>query len=174
MDDEGTPTQRTVLIENGVLRTYLSDRKHATKLGIPQSGNARRESFRYLPICRMTTTMIAPGTTDPQEIVRSVESGVFVRKMGGGQVDPVSGHFAFEISEGYKIRGGRVAEAIRGATLTGHAPTVMNAIDMVGSDLGFSIGTCGKDGQGAPVADAQPTIRIPQIVIGGIVRESGK
>ena len=172
VDDEGTPTRQNVLIENGILRRYLTDRKYAKKMDLPLSGNARRQSFRHLPIPRMTTTMIAPGKTEPQEIVRSVEGGVFVRKMGGGQVDPVSGHFAFEISEGYKIRGGTVAEAIRGATLTGHAPTVMNSIDMVGSDLGFSIGTCGKDGQGAPVADAQPTIRIPQIVIGGIVRES--
>lgn len=171
VDDEGTPTRHNVLIENGILRRYLTDRKHAKKMGLPLTGNARRQSFRHLPIPRMTTTMIAPGKTDPQEIVRSVENGVFVRKMGGGQVDPVSGHFAFEISEGYKLRGGKVAEAIRGATLTGHAPTVMNSIDLVGSDLGFSIGTCGKDGQGAPVSDAQPTIRIPEIVIGGIVKE---
>ncbi|OLC51869.1 MAG: hypothetical protein AUH85_18250 [Chloroflexi bacterium 13_1_40CM_4_68_4] len=171
VDDEGTPTRHNVLIENGILRRYLTDRKHAKKMGLPLTGNARRQSFRHLPVPRMTTTMIAPGKTDPQEIVRSVENGVFVRKMGGGQVDPVSGHFAFEISEGYKLRGGKVAEAIRGATLTGHAPTVMNSIDLVGSDLGFSIGTCGKDGQGAPVSDAQPTIRIPEIVIGGIVKE---
>jgi TldD protein len=172
VDDEGTPTRQNILIENGILRRYLTDRKHAKKMGLPLSGNARRQSFRHLPIPRMTTTMIAPGKMDPQEILRSVESGVFVKKMGGGQVDPVSGSFAFEISEGYKIRAGNVAEAIRGATLTGHAPTVMNSIDMVGNDLGFSIGTCGKDGQGAPVSDAQPTIRIPEIVIGGIVTDA--
>ena len=170
IDDEGTPTQRTVLIENGRLVAYLTDRTHAAKLGIGLTGNARRESFRSLPICRMTNTMIAPGTADPAEILRSVKDGVFVRKMGGGQVDPVSGTFAFEISEGYRIRDGQLAEPLRGATLTGHAPTVMNEIDMVGTDLGFSIGTCGKYGQGAPVADAQPTIRIPSIVIGGIAR----
>ncbi len=171
VDDEGTPTRRNVLIEGGILRGYLTDRKHGKKMQLPLSGNARRQSFRHLPIPRMTNTYIAPGKSDPQEIVRSVREGVLVRKMGGGQVDPVSGAFAFEISEGYRIRDGAVAEALRGATLTGHAPSVMNSIDMVGSDLGFSIGTCGKDGQGAPVADAQPTIRIPAIVIGGIVKE---
>jgi TldD protein len=172
VDDEGTPTRKNVLIENGVLRGYLTDRKHARKMGLELSGNARRQSFRHLPIPRMTNTYIAPGAGDPQGVLRSVDEGVYVRKMGGGQVDPVSGHFAFEISEGYRIRGGAIAQAIRGATLTGHAPTVMNSIDMVASDLGFSVGTCGKDGQGAPVADAQPTIRIPAIVIGGIVKES--
>lgn len=172
IDDEGTPTRKNVLIENGVLKAYLTDRKHAKKMDLELSGNARRQSFRHLPIPRMTNTYIAPGTADPEDILRSVKDGIFVRKMGGGQVDPVSGHFAFEISEGYRIRDGHLAGAIRGATLTGHAPTVMQSIDMVGSDLGFSLGTCGKDGQGAPVADAQPTIRIPAIVIGGIVKES--
>jgi len=167
IDDEGTPTRRTVLIEKGVLRTYLSDRKHAEKLGIARSGNARRESFRFLPICRMTNTMIARGTSDPAEIVRSVTDGIFVKKMGGGQVDVVSGNFAFEITECYRIRDGRLAEPLRGATLVGQGPKLMSEIDMVGSDLGYSTGTCGKDGQGAPVADAQPTIRIPSVVVGG-------
>ena len=167
MDDEGTPTSRTVLIDRGVLRTYLSDRKHALKLGIARSGNARRESFRYLPICRMTNTMIAPGTSDPEEILKSVEDGVFVKKMGGGQVDVVSGNFAFEITECSRIRDGKLAEPLRGATLVGQGPKLMSEIDMVGTDLGYSTGTCGKDGQGAPVADAQPTIRIPSVVVGG-------
>jgi len=167
MDDEGTPTQRTVLIEKGILRTYLSDRKHAEKLGIQRSGNARRESFRYLPICRMTNTMIARGTSDPDEILRSVKDGVFVKKMGGGQVDVVSGNFAFEITECYRIRDGKLAEPLRGATLVGQGPKLMSEIDMVGTDLGYSTGTCGKDGQGAPVADAQPTLRIPAVVVGG-------
>jgi TldD protein len=167
IDDEGTPTRRTVLIERGILRTYLSDRKHAEKLGIPRSGNARRESFRFLPICRMTNTLIAPGLSDPAEIVRSVKDGIFVKKMGGGQVDVVSGNFAFEITECYRIRDGQLAEPLRGATLVGQGPKLMSEIDMVGSDLGYSTGTCGKDGQGAPVADAQPTIRIPSVVVGG-------
>jgi TldD protein len=170
MDDEGTPTQRTVLIEKGILKTYLSDRKHAEKLGIRRSGNARRESFRHLPICRMTNTMIASGDSDPEEIVRSVKDGIFVKKMGGGQVDVVSGNFAFEVTECYRIRDGKLAEPLRGATLVGQGPKLMSEIDMVGSDLGYSTGTCGKDGQGAPVADAQPTLRIPSVVIGGKVQ----
>ena len=167
MDDEGTPTQRTILIEKGVLRAYLSDRKHAEKLGIPRSGNARRESFRYLPICRMTNTMIERGESDPDEVLRSVKDGIFVKKMGGGQVDVVSGNFAFEITECYRIRDGKLAEPLRGATLVGQGPKLMSEIDMVGWDLGYSTGTCGKDGQGAPVADAQPTLRIPSVVVGG-------
>ena len=170
MDDEATPTQRTVLIEKGILRTYLSDRRHAEKLGIPRSGNARRESFRHLPICRMTNTMIASGDSDPAAIVRSVEDGIFVKKMGGGQVDVVSGNFAFEVTECYRIRDGKLAEPLRGATLVGQGPKLMSEIDMVGWDLGYSTGTCGKDGQGAPVADAQPTLRIPSVVIGGRVQ----
>jgi TldD protein len=167
MDDEGTQTQRTVLIEKGILKTYLSDRKHARKLGIAASGNGRRESFRHLPICRMTTTMIAPGTSDPKEILASVKDGIFVKGMGGGQVDVVSGNFAFEITECYRIRDGRQAEPLRGATLVGQGPKLMSEIDMVGWDLGYSVGTCGKEGQGAPVADAQPTLRIPSVVVGG-------
>jgi len=170
MDDEGTATQRTVLIEKGILKTYLSDRKHAEKLGIRRSGNARRESFRHLPICRMTNTMIASGESDPEEIVRSVKDGIFVKKMGGGQVDVVSGNFAFEVTECYRIREGRLAEPLRGATLVGQGPKLMSEIDMVGWDLGYSTGTCGKDGQGAPVADAQPTLRIPSVVIGGKIQ----
>jgi len=169
MDDEGTQTHRTVLIENGILKTYLNDKKHARKLGIPESGNGRRESFRHLPICRMTTTMIAPGASDPAAILASVKDGIFVKGMGGGQVDVVSGNFAFEITECYRIRDGKQAEPLRGATLVGQGPKLMSEIDMVGWDLGYSVGTCGKDGQGAPVADAQPTLRIPSVVVGGKV-----
>jgi TldD protein len=172
MDDEGTQTHRTVLIENGILKTYLSDKKHARKLGIAESGNGRRESFRHLPICRMTTTMIARGTSDPAAILASVPDGIFVKGMGGGQVDVVSGNFAFEITECYRIRDGKQAEPLRGATLVGQGPKLMSEIDMVGSDLGYSVGTCGKDGQGAPVADAQPTLRIPSVVVGGKVKSA--
>src|SRR2546428_12202190 len=110
MDDEGTPTNRTVLIENGILRTYLSDRKHAEKLGIPKSGNGRRESFRYLPICRMTNTMIARGRSEPAEILRSVKDGVLVKKMGGGQVGVVSGNFASALCECARLRVGNLSE----------------------------------------------------------------
>ena len=150
-----------------MLRTYLSDRRHSEKLGTKRSGNARRESFRYLPICRMTNTMIERGESDPDQILSSVKDGVFVKKMGGGQVDVVSGNFAFEITECFRIRDGKVAEPLRGATLVGQGPKLMSEIDMVGWDLGYSTGTCGKDGQGAPVADAQPTLRIPKVVVGG-------
>ncbi len=111
--------------------------------------------------------MILPGETRPEEIVRSVEKGLFVKKMGGGQVDTVNGNFIFEVNEGYLIEKGSVGEAVRGATLIGNGPQVLKEIDMVGSDLGFGIGTCGKDGQGVPVADAQPTLRIPELVVGG-------
>jgi TldD protein len=117
----------------------------------------------------MTNTMIAPGNADPEEIIRTTTNGLFVKKMGGGQVNTVNGDFVFEVSEGYRIENGRIGEPVRGATLTGNGPQVIMSIDMVGCDLGFSIGTCGKDGQGSPVSDAQPTLRIPEITVGGVV-----
>ena len=166
-DDEGTPSERTVLVENGILKNYLFDRFHAMKYGAPSTGNGRRESFRYRPIPRMSNTMILSGPDDPRSIIASVDDGVLVKKMGGGQVDTVTGDFVFEIQEGYLIEKGRVGPMVRNATMMGNGPKVLKEIDMVGSDLGFGIGTCGKDGQGVPVADAQPTIRIPEIVVGG-------
>lgn len=166
-DDEGTPGQRTVLVKHGVLKGYMYDRLTAMKDGVQSTGNGRRETYRYTPITRMTNTFIEPGDSDPDEIIRSVERGLFVVKMGGGQVDTVNGNFVFEVSEGYLLDKGHIAEMVRGATLIGNGPKVMREIDMVGTDLGFGIGTCGKDGQGVPVSDAQPTLRIPQIVVGG-------
>jgi TldD protein len=115
----------------------------------------------------MSNTLIAPAKTPPEEIIRSVSQGLLVRKMGGGQVNTVNGDFVFEVSEGYRIERGEVGPPVRGATLTGNGPRILKQIDMVGSDLGFGLGTCGKDGQGAPVADAQPTLRIPEIIVGG-------
>jgi len=115
----------------------------------------------------MSNTYIAPGETDPATILKETDRGLFVKKMGGGQVDTVSGNFVFEVSEGYKIENGEIAEPVRGAVLTGNGPEVLRIIDRVGNDLGFAIGTCGKDGQGVPVSDAQPTLRIPEIVVGG-------
>jgi TldD protein len=168
-DDEGTPSRRTVLVERGVLKTFLYDRVTALKDGTVSTGNGRRESYRHRPIPRMTNTMIAPGESDPAEILRSTPSGLFVRKMGGGQVNTVNGDFVFEVSEGHLIENGTIGEPVRGATLTGNGPQVLLSIDLVGSDLGFSIGTCGKDGQGSPVSDAQPTLRIPEITVGGEV-----
>ncbi len=168
-DEEGTKTQRTVLIEKGVLKNYMYDRLTAMKDGRGSTGNGRRESYHHRPIPRMTNTLIAPGEDDPSAIVRSLEKGLFVKKMGGGQVNTVNGDFVFEVTEGYLIEKGKIGEPVRGATLTGNGPEVLRTIDMVGRDLGFGIGTCGKDGQGVPVADAQPTLRIPEIIVGGDV-----
>ena len=166
-DGEGTPGQNTVLVEKGVLKGYLYDRLSALKEGCASTGNGRRESYRMRPIVRMTNTLIDPGQSDPAQIVRSVPNGLFVRRMGGGQVNTVSGDFVFEVSEGYLIENGALAEPVRGATLVGNGPEVLRKITMVGNDLGFGIGTCGKDGQGVPVADAQPTLLISGITIGG-------
>jgi TldD protein len=168
-DDEGTEASRTVLVERGILKSFLYDRLTAMKDGARSSGNGRRESYKHRPIPRMTNTMIAPGAADPDEILRTTPTGLFVRKMGGGQVNTVNGDFVFEVSEGYVIENGRAGEPVRGATLIGNGPQVLMSIDRVGSDLGFSIGTCGKDGQGSPVSDAQPTLRIPEITVGGEV-----
>jgi TldD protein len=166
-DDEGTCAQRTMLIEKGVLKSYLHDRLSAWKNGACSTGNGRRESYRYRPIVRMTNTMIAPGSDDPRSILRATQNGLFVRQMGGGQVETVTGNFVFEVTEGYLIERGEIGPPVRGATLTGNGPEVLMSIDRVGRDLGFGIGTCGKDGQNVPVADAQPTLRIPELVVGG-------
>jgi len=167
IDDEGTPSRRTVLIENGILKGFLHSRRTAAKLGEEPTGNGRRESFRHLPIPRMRNTIIAPGGDDPDEIIASVEDGIFVTDMGGGEVDTTSGNFVFHCTEAYRIRGGKIAEPLRDVMLTGNGPEVLLKVDRVGRDLGYQVGTCGKEGQGVPVADAQPTIRIPGIVVGG-------
>ncbi len=169
MDDEGYPTQQVVLIEKGILKGYLQSRKSAQETALPRTGSGRRESYRSLPIPRMRNTFVAPGETLPEEIIASVGEGVLVKRMGGGQVDIVNGNFVFQVLEGYLIRDGKVREAIRGATLTGNGPKVLEEVDMVGRDLGFDVGTCGKDGQPAPVSDAMPTLRIPALVVGGLV-----
>lgn len=168
-DDEGTPSQRKVLIDRGVLKGFMYDRLTALKDGVASTGNGRRESYRHRPIPRMTNTLILPGPSSPEEIIRATERGLLVKKMGGGQVNTVTGDFVFEVTEGYLIEKGKMGEAVRGATLTGNGPQVLKDIDMVGSDLGFGIGTCGKDGQGVPVSDAIPTLRIPEIVVGGLL-----
>ncbi|MEJ2314111.1 MAG: TldD/PmbA family protein [Nitrospirota bacterium] len=168
-DDEGTPSQSTVLVKDGVLTGFLYDRLNAMRDGARSTGNGRRESYLYRPIPRMSNTFIAPGASDPAEVLRSTPRGLLVVKMGGGQVNTVGGDFVFDVQEGYLIEDGRRGEPVRGATLTGSGPEVLKSIDMVGSDLGFAIGTCGKDGQGAPVSDAMPTVRIPEMVVGGEV-----
>ncbi len=167
-DDEGTMSQKTVLVEKGVLKNFMYDIITSMKDGVSPTGNGRRESYRHKPIPRMTNTLIAPGKDLPEQIIRSVEKGLFVKKMGGGQVNTVTGDFVFEVQEGYLIEKGKLSEPVRGATLTGNGPEVLKSIDMVGSDLGFSIGTCGKDSQGVPVSDGMPTVRIPEMVVGGI------
>jgi TldD protein len=169
-DDEGTPSRRNVLVERGVLMGYLYDIHTSMADGAAPTGNGRRESYEHRPIPRMTNTFIAPGEASPDDVVRSVAQGLFVKKMGGGQVNTVTGDFVFEVQEGYLIENGALGEPVRGATLIGSGPEVLQSIDMVGSDLGFSIGTCGKDSQGVPVSDAMPTLKIPEIVVGGEVR----
>ena len=167
-DDEGTPTGKNVLIEKGILKGYMYDLTEAMKTGkgLP-TGNGRRQSYKHVPIPRMTNTYIAPGEIDPKEIIADTKEGILVVKMGGGQVNTVNGDFIFEVSEGYLIENGEVTEPIRGVSLIGNGPKVLQEIDAVGNDLGFSIGTCGKDGQGVPVSDGLPTIRIPKITVGG-------
>lgn len=168
-DDEGVDSQRTILVEDGILKGYMYDRLTASKKGLRSTGNGRRESYRHRPIPRMTNTFIAPKGHKPEDIIKSIDRGFFVKKMGGGQVNTVTGEFVFEVSEGYLIENGMIGEPVRGATLIGNGPDVIRSIDMVGEDLGFSIGTCGKDGQGVPVSDGMPTVRIPEIVVGGEV-----
>ncbi len=166
-DDEGMPAQRTVLVESGILKTYMYDRLTAMKDGVVSTGNGRRESYRFSPIPRMTNTLIVSGRLDPYEIISSVDRGLLVLKMGGGQVDTVNGDFVFEVGEGYLLKNGQKSDMVRGATLIGNGPKILRQIDMVGRDLDFGVGTCGKDGQGVPISDGQPTLRIPQIVVGG-------
>ncbi len=168
-DDEGVSSQQTVLVEKGILKNYMYDRLTAMKDGTLSTGNGRRQSYQFRPIPRMTNTYIAPGRTQPEEIIRSLDYGLFVKKMGGGQVNTVTGDFVFDVQEGYLIKNGMINDPVRGATIAGNGPEILKSIDMVGSDLGFSIGTCGKDSQGVPVTDAMPTVRIPEIVVGGEV-----
>jgi TldD protein len=168
-DDEGINSQRTVLVEKGILKKYMHSRMTAMKDGISSTGNGRRQSYKCRPIPRMTNTFIESGEGDPDEIIRSVEKGFFVKKMGGGQVNTVTGEFVFEVSEGFLIEKGKIGEPVRGATLIGNGPEILKSMDKIGNDMGFAIGTCGKDAQGAPVSDAMPTVRIPEMVVGGEV-----
>jgi TldD protein len=168
-DDEGTASKRNVLIENGVLKGYMVDKISAMKFDMMATGNGRRESFRHKPMVRMTNTYIAPGKDDPAQILRDTKQGLFVKGIGGGQVNTVTGDFVFAVTEAYLIHDGKLGDAIRGATLVGNGPKALSLVDRVGNDLGFATGTCGKDGQGAPVTDAQPTLRIPELTVGGEV-----
>ncbi len=172
-DDEGNYGQHTVLINDGVLEQYMYDRLTAIKDSRDSTGNGRRESYQDKPIPRMSNTFIASGRDDPEIIIKSTSSGLLVKKMGGGQVNTTNGDFVFDVQEAYMIEDGEVTYPVRGATLTGNGPRVLNSIDMIGKDLGFGIGVCGKDGQGVPVADAQPTIRIKELTVGGTAPTGG-
>lgn len=172
-DDEGVASQPVELIKDGVLTDFLYDRLTATKAGVQPNGHGRRQSYQEKPIPRMANTYIASGKDDPEKIIKETKYGLLVKKMGGGQVNTTTGDFVFDVAEGYLIQDGDIGEMVRGATLTGNGPEVLRIVDMVGSDLGFAIGTCGKDGQGVPVSDAQPTMRIPEIVVGGTAHDDG-
>lgn len=166
-DDEGSTAQRTVLIDKGSLKSFLNDRLTAARDGAELTGNGRRESYQHKPIPRMTNTFIAPGKDNPEDIIASTKQGLLVKKMGGGQVNTTNGDFVFDVQEGYIIEDGQIKYPVRGATLTGNGPRALLDIDRIGKDLGFAIGICGKDGQGVAVADAQPTIRIKELTVGG-------
>jgi TldD protein len=166
-DGEGTLSRRTVLIKDGVLKSFLTDLLSSRQGGFPVSGNGRRSSFRHPPVPRMSNTFIMNGDGDPEEIVSGVERGLLVLKMGGGEVNPTSGDFVFHVTEGYLVSRGKRLYPVRNAMLTGNGPRVLMEIDAVGNDLHFDPGVCGKSGQQVPVTDGQPTIRIRQLVVGG-------
>ena len=169
VDDEGTPARRNVLIEDGILRGYMQDRQNARLMGVPATGNGRRQSFAHHPMPRMTNTFMTAGGHDPEEIVRSVKRGLYAVNFGGGQVDIVSGKFVFSASEAYLIEDGAVTAPVKGATLIGNGPDAMGRISMIGTDMKLDdgIGTCGKDGQGVPVGVGQPTVKMRGITVGG-------
>lgn len=166
-DDEGTKCQKTILIENGILKNYMQSRLTANKMGVSPTGNGRRESYRYRPIVRMTNTLIVSGSDTPESVTSSVNNGLLVKKIGGGQVNTINGDFVFEAQEAYLIKNGKIDRPVKGATLVGNGPKVLMDIDMVASDLGYGIGTCGKEGQGVPVGHGMPTIRISELTVGG-------
>lgn len=169
IDDEGTPTSRTVLIEKGILRGYITDRLNARLMGIPLTGNGRREDFRSIPLPRMTNTFMLAGNSAPEDVLRSVKRGLYAVSFGGGQVDITNGKFVFSASEAYLIEDGKVTRPVKGATLIGHGPEVLKKVSMVGHDLKLDegIGTCGKEGQSVPVGVGLPTIRIDEMTVGG-------
>jgi TldD protein len=169
VDDEGTPTQCTTLIENGVLKGYMQDKLNARLMGVAATGNGRRESYAHLPMPRMTNTYMLAGESDPEEIIRSVKKGIYCANLGGGQVDITSGKFVFSTSEAYLIEDGKITAPVKGATLIGNGPEAMSKVSMVGNDLALDsgVGTCGKDGQSVPVGVGQPTLKIDAITVGG-------
>ncbi len=169
VDDEGTPTNKTVLIEDGKLVGYMQDRQNARLMGMTPTGNGRRQSYAHIPMPRMTNTYMLAGSMEPDEIIASVKDGVYAVSFGGGQVDITSGKYVFQCTEAYRIENGKVTNPIKGAMLIGNGPTDLHRISMIGNDLRLDpgIGTCGKQGQGVPVGVGQPTMRIDQITVGG-------
>lgn len=169
MDDEGNPTQRTVLIENGVLRGYMQDTLNARLMGVPVTGNGRRESYAHIPMPRMTNTYMLNGDKHPEEIIKSVKHGLYAVNFAGGQVDIVSGKFVFSAAEAYIIKDGKISHPVKGATLIGNGPDVLTRVSMIGNDMSLDpgIGTCGKEGQSVPVGVGQPTLRIDGLTVGG-------
>ncbi len=173
VDDEGQPTQETVLIENGILKGYLSDKLSSKLMGLADTGNGRRESYEHIPMPRMTNTYMLAGQDDPQDIIRSVKRGIYAVNFGGGQVDITNGKFVFSASEAYMIEDGQVTAPIKGATLIGNGPDVLTRVSMVGNDLKLDegVGTCGKDGQAVPVGVGIPTIKIDRLTVGGTAKK---
>ncbi len=168
VDDEGHPAQRNVLIENGVLTDYMWDFLRSRKEGRPQSGNGRRQSYMHLPMVRMTNTFVLDGDTDPADIIRDTDHGVYVAHLGGGSVNTATGDFVFGMTEAYLIEHGEITEPLREGNLIGNGPQVLRDIDVLGNDFAMgNPGTCGKDGQGVPVGDGQPTLRVSALTVGG-------
>ncbi|HHJ20553.1 MAG TPA: metalloprotease TldD, partial [Gammaproteobacteria bacterium] len=169
IDDEGTPTQCTTLIEDGVLVGFMQDKMNAGLMGAKTTGNGRRESYAHLPLPRMTNTYMLPGAYDPGEILASVEQGLYAVNFGGGQVDITSGKFVFSASEAYLIENGKVTRPVKGATLIGNGPDVLTRVAMIGNDLELDpgVGVCGKEGQSVPVGVGQPTLRVNGLTVGG-------
>jgi len=169
IDDEGTPTRRNVLIEDGILKGYIQDRLNARLMGVEPTGNGRRENFAFAPMPRMTNTFMLAGQDDPAELVERVSDGIYAKSFGGGQVDITSGKFVFSCTEAYRIRGGKIAEPVKGATLIGDGPTVLTRVKGIGNDLALDegIGVCGKGGQSVPAGVGQPTLLIEGLTVGG-------
>ena len=171
VDDEGEQSQNTILIENGILKGYMQDKHNAKLMGVTSTGNGRRESYAHLPMPRMTNTYMLSGKYEHEEIIASVEKGIYAANFSGGQVDITSGKFVFSASEAYLIENGKITTAIKGMTLIGNGPDTMNQVSMVGNNLELDsgVGTCGKEGQNVPVGVGQPTLKIDKITVGGTI-----
>jgi len=169
IDDEGTPTRRTPLIEDGILTGYMQDRMNANLMGMPSTGNGRRESYAHAPMPRMTNTIMENGNHKPEDIIKSVKKGLYAVNFGGGQVDITSGKFVFTCTEAYQIENGELGAAVKGATLIGSGPDALKTVSMIGNDMKLDpgVGTCGKDGQGVPVGVGQPTTLLDELTVGG-------